>query len=120
MPDTMTCRGGGRSDLGGEIVTIADLDRQAETADTLLEQLELMTRIARDWAQELPDRLRTAAWHVEAVTAAAEHVTEAAEDLTALQENVTGLRSAIADAQHVGADAGAAQAEGQAEGLFRD
>lgn len=118
MTDTMTR--GGRADLGGEIVTVADLDRQAETANTLLEQLELMTRIARDWAQELPDRLRAATWGVEAITAAAAHVSEAAEDLTALQENVTVLRSAISDAEHVGADAGAAQAEGQAEGLFRD
>lgn len=117
---TAVCGAPGRGDLDSEIVTVADLARQVGTAELLLEQLELMTRIPRDWALDLPERLTAAPWSVEGVTTAGGHVSESAQDLTALGEAVGALRTAITAAAGAGELAAAGRAHGQAEGLVRD
>lgn len=99
--------------------TTQALRAQAETADCLAEQLQMMEGIITEWRTQLPDRLSSAGWSTREITEAIELINgtgpNTVTDLYSVQDGLSALHTACENASLVGAEAREKVATGEVE-----
>ncbi len=113
---TTTTTGSETTAIGGaEILSTAQLRREAETAESVLEEFSALCLRIGQWAQELPERYVAAPFGTDALTAAINHVTEADGAGDEISEALAEIITALDEADGLGEKVTEIEADGQVD-----
>ena len=99
----------------GPIMSTSQLRAEASLAETYVEEFARLVKIIGDWAKGLPERYAKAPFGTTGLTTAITHLVEAKLQGPALVEALKEIHTALDEADGLGEDVDAQQADGNVE-----